>query len=108
MSAHTSTDSALPQTAVCSAQSAGECFSPQATGAPGTERARWLSGRPGNVRPYDLRHAGVSLRLNAGVPPTQVAEWAGHSVEVLLKIYAKVIAGQDRVWEELIDDALGG
>ncbi|MFF4240445.1 tyrosine-type recombinase/integrase [Actinomadura geliboluensis] len=59
-------------------------------------------------RPYDLRHAGVSLRLNAGVPPTQVAEWAGHSVEVLLKIYAKVIAGQDRVWEGLIDDALGG
>ncbi|MFG2002085.1 tyrosine-type recombinase/integrase [Spirillospora sp. NPDC048911] len=59
-------------------------------------------------RPYDLRHAGVSLRLNAGVPPTQVAEWAGHSVEVLLKIYAKVIAGQDRVWEGLIDDALDG
>ncbi len=50
-------------------------------------------------RPYDLRHAGVSLRLQVGVPPTQVAEWAGHSVEVLLKIYAKVIAGQDRVWE---------
>jgi integrase len=43
-------------------------------------------------RPYDLRHAGVSLRLNAGVPPTQVAEWAGHSVEVLLKIYAKVMS----------------
>lgn len=57
-------------------------------------------------RPYDLRHAGVSLRLNAGVPPTQIAEWAGHSVEVLLKIYAKVIGGQDRVWEGLIDTAL--
>ena len=26
-------------------------------------------------RPYDLRHAAVSLWLNAGVPPTQVAEW---------------------------------
>jgi integrase len=58
-------------------------------------------------RPYDLRHAGVSLRLNAGVPPTQVAEWAGHSVEVLLKVYAKVIGGQDGRWEGLIDDALG-
>ncbi|MFD0537513.1 hypothetical protein ACFQY7_30940 [Actinomadura luteofluorescens] len=58
-------------------------------------------------RPYDLRHAGVSLRLNAGVPPTQVAEWAGHSVEVLLKIYAKVIAGHDHVWEGLTDEALG-
>jgi integrase len=59
-------------------------------------------------RPYDLRHAGVSLRLNAGVPATQVAEWAGHSVEVLLKIYAKCIAGQDDVWQGHIDNALGG
>ncbi|WUI00965.1 site-specific integrase [Spirillospora sp. NBC_00431] len=77
-------------------------------------RARTLALTPAEEasplarRPYDLRHAGVSLRLNAGVPPTQVAEWAGHSVEVLLKIYAKVIAGQDRVWEGLIDDALEG
>lgn len=54
-------------------------------------------------RPYDLRHGGVSLRLNAGVPATQVAEWAGHSVEVLLTIYAKCIAGQDQVWFERID-----
>ena len=30
---------------------------------------------------YDLRHAAVSTWLNAGVPATQVAEWAGHSVE---------------------------
>nr|BFE33672.1 hypothetical protein GCM10010200_059230 [Actinomadura rugatobispora] len=39
-------------------------------------------------------HAGVSLRLNPGVPPTQTADWGGHSVAVFLKIYAKVIAGQ--------------
>lgn len=58
-------------------------------------------------RPYDLRHGGVSLRLNAGVPPTQVAEWAGHSVEVLLTIYAKCIHGRDRVWFACIDRALG-
>jgi len=36
-------------------------------------------------RPYDLRHAAVSLWLSAGVPPAQVAERAGHSVEVLLR-----------------------
>ena len=48
------------------------------------------------ARPYDLRHAGVSLWLNAGVPPTQVAEWAGHGVQVLLKVYAKCIDGQDK------------
>ena len=46
-------------------------------------------------RPYDLRHAAVSTWLNAGVPSTQVAEWAGHSVAVLLQIYAKCIAGQE-------------
>jgi integrase len=40
-------------------------------------------------RPYDLRHAAVSTWLNGGVPPSQVAEWAGHCVEVLLPIYAK-------------------
>ncbi len=45
-------------------------------------------------RPYDLRHAAVSLWLNAGVPATQVAEWAGHSVNVLLRVYAKVVDGQ--------------
>src|SRR5450756_2886159 len=44
-------------------------------------------------RPYDLRHAAVSLWLNAGVPPTQVAEWAGHSVNVLLRVYAKCVYG---------------
>jgi hypothetical protein len=47
------------------------------------------------ARPYDLRHATVSTWLNAGVPPTQVAEWAGHSVHVLLRVYAKCIVGQD-------------
>jgi integrase len=46
-------------------------------------------------RPYDLRHAAVSTWLNAGVPAAQVAEWAGHSVAVLLRIYAKCIAGQE-------------
>jgi integrase len=44
--------------------------------------------------PYQLRHACVSTWLNAGVPATQVADWAGHSVAVLLRVYAKCIAGQ--------------
>ncbi len=46
-------------------------------------------------RPYDLRHAAVSTWLSAGVPAAQVAEWAGHSVEVLLKVYAKCVDGQE-------------
>jgi hypothetical protein len=28
-----------------------------------------------------------------GVDPTQIAEWAGHSLEVLLRIYARCIDG---------------
>jgi integrase len=36
--------------------------------------------------PYDLRHAAVSTWLNAGISPTQVAEWAGQSPEVVAQI----------------------
>jgi integrase len=57
-------------------------------------------------RIYDLRHACLSLWLNAGVPPTQVAAWAGHSVEVLLRIYAKCIDGQDAIAKCRIAEAL--
>lgn len=58
-------------------------------------------------RPYDLRHACVSTWLAAGVPSTQVAEWAGHSVAVLHQTYAKVIAGQEDAARERIDKMLG-
>jgi hypothetical protein len=43
--------------------------------------------------PYDLRHAAVSTWLNAGISPTQVAEWAGQSPEVLWRNYAKCLHG---------------
>ena len=36
----------------------------------------------------------MSTWLNASGNPAQVAEWAGHSVDVLLRTYAKCIAGQ--------------
>jgi integrase len=57
------------------------------------------------VRP-DLRHAAVSLWLNSGVPATEVAKRAGHSVDVLLRVYAKCIDGQDGTANNHIDDAL--
>jgi hypothetical protein len=41
------------------------------------------------------------------VPPTRVAEWAGHSVEVLLKIYAKCLDGADAAMQRRVQDALG-
>jgi len=58
-------------------------------------------------RPYDLRHAAVSTWLNAGVDPTQVALWAGHSVEVLLAVYAKCIVGRDEIARRRIESILG-
>jgi integrase len=73
-------------------------------------RAKALTDRevrsPLAKRPYDLRHACVSTWLSAGVPATQVAEWAGHSVEVLLRIYAKSIVGQEETAKRRIAEAL--
>jgi site-specific recombinase XerC len=56
-------------------------------------------------RPYDLRHAAVSTWLNAGVPAPQVAEWAGHSVDVLLRVYAKCVYGQQHEAKRRIEEA---
>ncbi|MEV0291010.1 tyrosine-type recombinase/integrase [Kribbella sp. NPDC050820] len=58
-------------------------------------------------RPYDLRHACLTLWLNAGVPATQVAEWAGHSVKVLLDVYAGCIDGQEEAAKPDSVDRLG-
>lgn len=47
------------------------------------------------------------LGLNAGTPTPLVAEWAGHTVEVLLRIYAHCIDGDDDRWFGAMEDALG-
>ena len=65
-------------------------------------QCRSLLGR----RPYDLRHAAVSLWLNSGVPATEVARRAGHGVAVLLKIYAHCVDGQSDAANQRITDAL--
>jgi integrase len=57
-------------------------------------------------RPYDLRHSGVTLQLNAGVPAPEIARRAGHGVAVLLRVYAGCIDGQEQLWNGRIDDAL--
>jgi integrase len=57
-------------------------------------------------RPYDLRHAGITWRLNSGVPATDVAAWAGHSVEVMLRIYAGCIDEHHALWLRRMDEAL--
>jgi hypothetical protein len=43
---------------------------------------------------------------STAVSPAQVAEWAGHSVAVLLKVYVKCIDGQDQIAKRRIEDAL--
>ena len=82
-----------------------------------TYRRAWIKAREAALtaaeqasplarRPYDLRHACLSTWLNGGVYPTQVAEWAGHSVDVLLRIYAKCVVGQDELARRRISEAL--
>jgi integrase len=74
--------------------------------------ARTLAFTPAQVisplagRPYDLRHAGVSLWLAAGVPAPRVAARAGHSVEVLLRVYAKCLDDGEGIANARIESAL--
>ncbi|MFF7046153.1 tyrosine-type recombinase/integrase [Streptomyces massasporeus] len=58
------------------------------------------------ARPYDLRHSALSTWLNSGVDPTEVAERAGNSVEVLLSRYAKCIDGRQEIANRKIDELL--
>jgi integrase len=57
-------------------------------------------------RPYDLRHAALSLWLNAGAAPAQIAQRAGHSTTVLLAVYCHCIDGQDDITSRQIEHAL--
>jgi hypothetical protein len=56
--------------------------------------------------PYDLRHACVSTWLKAGTEPKRVAEWAGHSVTVLLRIYTHCLDGGENEALRRIQKAL--
>jgi hypothetical protein len=56
--------------------------------------------------PYDLRHGAASLWLNARVQPTEVARRLGHSVAVLLRVYANCVDGEQDVVNERIALAL--
>ena len=57
-------------------------------------------------RPYDLRHSGITWRLNSGVPAAEIAAWAGHSVEMLMRVYARCVAGWEDVWIARMDATL--
>ncbi len=57
-------------------------------------------------RPYDLRHAALSLWLNANASPAEVAARAGNSVQVLQTVYTHCIDGQDDITNRRIERAL--
>ncbi|WP_234313585.1 tyrosine-type recombinase/integrase [Streptomyces sp. NBRC 109706] len=56
-------------------------------------------------RIYDLRHTCLTGWLNAGIPPAQVAAWAGNSVPVLLSTYAHCVTGQQAELLKRIEQA---
>lgn len=58
------------------------------------------------VTVYDLRHAAATMMLRAGVPPAEVARRLGHSVDVLMRVYAGVFDDERDRSNELIDAAL--
>lgn len=57
-------------------------------------------------RPYDLRHAGVSFWLSSGVDPMECARRAGHTIAVLFRVYAKVLAQTQERANHRIDAAM--
>jgi hypothetical protein len=57
-------------------------------------------------RPYGLRHAALSLWLNAGAAPAQIAQRAGHSITMVLAVYTHCIDGQDDITNRQIEHAL--
>jgi len=55
---------------------------------------------------YDLRHAAATMMLRASVPPAEVALRLGHSVDVLMRVYAGVFNDERDRSNQLIDEAL--
>jgi integrase len=55
--------------------------------------------------PYDLRHACATTWLGAGVGLGECARRMGHSVEVLVSVYACALEGDDLEANRRIDDA---
>lgn len=66
------------------------------------------AGIAGHVRIHDLRHTAISLALSAGVPPTDVAQMAGHSsVAVTLQRYAHAMPDAPRRAADAIEKLVG-
>jgi integrase len=73
----------------------------RALALPPQQVASMLAGTP-----YDLRHGGLSLWLNAGLSAPEVARRAGNSPEVLLAVYAKCLDADETEMNHRIDAVL--
>lgn len=105
------TGSASRPTGDCSAARGERCSARGATAASGRRPGSKRSRKHKLVRhwrpvPTTYGISGVTLQLNAGVPGPEIACRAGHTVAVLLRVYAGCIDGQDQLWNNRIDDAL--
>ncbi len=73
------------------------------------QRARgqlWPDGHPlASATVYELRHAAATMMLRASVPPAEVARRLGHSVDVLMRVYAGAFEDERERSNELIDAA---
>jgi hypothetical protein len=65
--------------------------------------AAGLTADEAPLRPAPLRsHVAAQLRR----PPAEIAAWAGHSVEVLMRTYARCVTGMEDVWIARMDKTL--
>ncbi len=55
---------------------------------------------------YDLPHAAATMMLQAGVSPAEAARRLGHSIDILLRVYAGVLVEERDRSNELIDREL--
>jgi hypothetical protein len=60
----------------------------------------------GRLTHYDLRHAALSLWLNASGAPREIAARAGSCVRVLHHVYTHCIDGREDLISQQIEDAL--
>ena len=55
---------------------------------------------------YDFRHLNATFMLNLGIAPAEIAARLGHSVDVLLSVYAGVMTGDRERANAAIEQAL--
>ena len=65
--------------------------------------AREAAGLPESVTPYTPRHSGIPWVLAAGIPPSDVARFAGTSVTMLERTYAHLLESSAEAARQRLD-----